>query len=177
MNKCKEKDCNEEIMDEYSFCSNHRQHHIDERKKVKEILIENRMKDPFYIEDSLLFLKCAKILIPYQFDQDSDDESEDDSKFWNDLHMHKLLFNEYYDQALSRTHLLIQKVKELHKNCCALEDGIGGIGYEIHEYKMYSNFLTKWIEESEIIEKNKLIKNLDIIDDVKNIVQRIITNL
>ena len=174
MNKCHEKDCEEERNEHHHWCDTHYNSHMEKLKHIKEVLIEKRMKDPFYMQDTLLYLKCIDVLIPYQWD---DDDDEEESKFYVDHHMHSILFDDYYDQSLSRTHLLIQKIKELHRECCAVENGLEALGYEIHEYHMYTNFLTKWIEESKVIEKNKLIKELDVIDDIKTIVQRLITNL
>ena len=172
MNQCREKDCQEERKIPHYLCD----HHINEQVKIKNILIENRMKDPQYMTDSLLFVKCAKLLIPFKF-EDDDDSDDDEAKFYLDHRMHDLLFDDYYNQPLSRTQVLIEKIKELHKDCCALENGLESIEYEIHDYQVHVEFLTKWIEESEIIEKTKLIKQLDMVEDVQTMIQRIITTI
>ncbi len=166
MEKCLIDDCNENQKNQYQYCEKH-------HEMIKNKLIDKRLNDPLYIDDMTLFLECEKVLIPLHEDEGPND------KYWMNCNMHHLLFEEYYDQNLSRTHLLIEKVKELHKKCCStpLSEGTYYAKFYINEYKMYQRFLVKWIEDSQIIEKNKLVKDLDMVNDVTNIVQRIIVNL
>lgn len=168
MNNCIQDHCIEERTHS-GYCEKHF-HEIKTQRKIKKAeLVAFRMNDPFYIQDSLLYTKCIDTLIPINDD--------DEDKFWLDQNMHVLLFDEYYKQDLSRTNLLIQKVKKLHRNCCKLKNGIEMLEYELNEYQRHEKFLVKWIEESKIIEKSKLVKELPLITDVKTIVQHIITKL
>ncbi len=177
MDKCREPNCDEDVIEHHVLCLTHHDEKVVERKKNKKNLIDKRLKDPFYIDDSELFIECAKVLIPLEEEDEDDSEDEPNAKFWMECHMHQLLFVDYYDQELSRTNLLIQKIKELHYDCCKLKHGFQFMIYDINRYKTYSQFLVKWIEGSKIIEKNKLVKNLDMVDDVQTIVNRILTNL
>lgn len=176
MTECHKPNCNQLITNHHYLCDDHYTELILTQKNEKDKLVNNRLKDPFYIEDTLLFLQCTKTLIPI-IEDDEDDEDEEEQKFWMDHHMHELLFDEYYDQELSRTNLLIKEIKDLHKACCEIEDGFENLNYQINRYKCYTQFLVQWIEGSKIIEKNNLIKELDMVYDLQTVVQNIITKL
>src|SRR4029078_6409605 len=173
MNKCIKEGCEEERT-KGGFCDPHHLEYVNKCKLEKKELVKNRLKDPLYIDDSILFTKCVDTLVPLSND---DEEANDEERYWMHINMHELLFDEYYKQGLSRTELLIKKVKEYHKDCCKLSDGIEDLENELNYYTCYKNFLIKWIKESKIIEKNKLIKELPLITDVTTIVQNIITKL
>lgn len=179
MTECRKENCNELITNHHCFCAEHYAELLIQHQNTKNELIRNRLNDPFYIADTQLFLECAKTLIPIEdsIDEDDEEDEDDDPKFWMDYHMHDLLFDKYYQQNLSRTNLLVQEIKKLHLKCCEIEHGIQFIKYEINNYQCYTNFLVQWIEGSKIIEKNNLIKELDMVHDVQKMVQHIITRL
>lgn len=167
MNTCHRKDCNEPKHESYGLCVTHWKEHQDKMIKRRLKYKNLRLNDPLYIDDLMLFNKCTDTLISYNEDEDNDEEI---------IHLYYILFGEYYKRNLSRTELLIQRVKEEHEELCDIDD-LEYLSIKLHDYKIYSNFLAKWLEESKVLEKLKLAKELPLINDVNTIIQNIIKKI
>lgn len=172
---CANTNCKKLLNTHYYWCDDH----WAETSTEGQLLISHRLNDPCYIHDTIIFNKCKNQLIFWKWPGESDDDDDDDEYNYLVLCMHNSLFKDCYKHQLipNRLTLIIEEVKKAKFRCAAIGDGLMNLELEIHRYNCYTNFLTKWIEESKIIEKNNLIKTLPLDNDISNIVQHIVNQL
>jgi hypothetical protein len=133
------------------------------------------MKDPHYIEDLDAFLKCSKCIQPREDEEDEFDSFEE--MYWVVAKLHRILFKSYYKDNISITQLIVNLIKETKNNAYG-QFALWEFRDTLHEYKCYKEFLSLWIKEQQIIEKNMLTQELELVNDVtKRMVENVVTQL
>jgi hypothetical protein len=190
---CHKQDCDEPLGEnDYAFCNFHRQEINAEMKEKEDERILARSKDPFYFQDLTIFSKAIEIVQPRE--EEFEDMDDDDNMYWVVGILYTLLFDIYYKKEQtklyglmsdmnikgdeSRTQLLVELIRAIKEKCYQSMGTVEEIKDRLHAYQCCVNFLTRWIEEQKLIDKNLLTKELDLVNDVtKKLVETIVTKL
>ncbi len=191
--KCKYNGCKHLLgVGEYYYCTNH-QLRQKEIKTKKEDLVNFRKKDPFYIQDLKIFLKASECI--KQREDDSYDEminyGDEEQIYWVISNLHTVMFKYYYlpqeelrftifegiQIGKTRTEMIVNYIKMIKENLYRKTKNPRDIKNNLHEYECYTKFLTRWIEEHQFIEKNLLINEFELVDDIHKMVMNIINKL
>lgn len=190
---CFLKDCGEPLGEgDYAFCTFHRDELNAKIKRKEDQLIDYRIKDTCYMQYLTIFLKCSEGINVREDEENYYDNTEE--MYWVKELLYKLLFEQYYKQKKckkciylsdmnivgdeSRTQLLVELIKTLKIKCCGSMNSIDEMKDLLHFYQCSVIFLTTWVQEQKIIEKNLLVRELDLVDDLtKQMIENIVKKL
>lgn len=151
------------------LCPIHRLECNEKLKKEEASLSILRSKDPLYVRDLKIFLKISKHMEDLK-------DSDDEGICWIKINLFEELFEKYYFKESTRLNIIVDLVASTKKSMTG-KHSFGDYQYLINTYEIYSKLLVDWVTEQNIIEKNLLIKNLDLVNDVNQMIENIINRL
>ncbi len=148
---CKKENCNELLNTHHYYCDTHWIEKQEELRIKEEILINHRMNDPNYIQDTKLFFKCQDTLSCLE-DEDDEDDDEEEPVNWMLIHLHHILFEKSYkiESIPNRLTILIEETKKAKLACCSITHGVYMLPYDINHYECYQNFLTNGLKNQRL---------------------------